>query len=65
LTASGGVEKEKTKMTTKLIAQEVIQNRILVVGGLRGMLDSDLAELYYGISNHHLKRARSGFPAES
>jgi phage regulator Rha-like protein len=54
-------------MTTKLIPQEVIQNKILLIRGLKVMLDSDLAELY-GVSTYDLKRAvrrnLSRFPAD-
>jgi phage regulator Rha-like protein len=58
--------KDKT-MTTKLIPQEVIQNKILLIRGLKVMLDSDLAELY-DVSTYDLKRAvrrnLSRFPAD-
>lgn len=54
-------------MTTKLIPQEVIQNKILLIRRLKVMLDSDLAELY-GVSTYDLKRAvrrnLSRFPAD-
>jgi hypothetical protein len=41
---------------TKLIPQEAIQNKILLIRGLKVMLDSDLAELY-GVATYDLKRA--------
>ena len=43
-------------MTTKLILQEVIQNKIFLIRGLKVMVDKDLAELY-GVTTYDLKRA--------
>ena len=54
-------------MTTKLIPQEIIQNKIFLVRGFKVMLDKDLAELY-GVTTYDLKRAvrrnLSRFPAD-
>ena len=43
-------------MTTKIIPQEIIQNKIFLVRGKKVMLDKDLAELY-GVETKQLKRA--------
>jgi hypothetical protein len=42
-------------MTTKLIPQEIIQNKIFLVRGQKVMFDKDLAQLY-GVETEHLKR---------
>ncbi len=42
-------------MTTKLIPQEVIQNKIFLLRGKKIMFDKDLAALY-GVETEHLKR---------
>ncbi len=42
-------------MTTKLIPQEVIQNKIFLLRGKKVMFDKDLAALY-GVETEHLKR---------
>ena len=43
-------------MTTKIIPQEIIQNKIFLIRGKKVMLDKDLAELY-GVETKQLKRA--------
>lgn len=54
-------------MTTRLIPQEIILNKILLLRGQRVMLDKDLAELY-GVTTYDLKRTvrrnLSRFPAD-
>ena len=51
----------------ELILVEEIEPRILLIGGLKAMLDSDLAELY-GVStkrlNEQVQRNRGRFPAD-
>jgi phage regulator Rha-like protein len=42
-------------MTTKLIPQEIIQNKIFLIRGLKIMFDKDLAELY-GVETKYLTR---------
>lgn len=42
-------------MTTKLIPQEVIQNKIFLIRGQKVMFDKDLAELY-GVETKYLTR---------
>jgi len=48
------IRKDKI-MTTKLIPQEVIQNKIFLVRGQKVMFDKDLAELY-GVDTRYLTR---------
>ena len=54
-------------MTTKLIPQEVIQNKIFLLRGKKVMFDKDLAELY-GVEtkalNQAVKRNIDRFPAD-
>ncbi len=62
------IKNEKTStMTTRLIPQEIILNKILLLRGQRVMLDKDLAELY-GVTTYDLKRTvrrnLSRFPAD-
>ena len=40
---------------TRAITDQVVVNRILVIRGVKVMLDADLAELY-GVDNKQLKR---------
>jgi len=56
-----------SNVTTKLIPQEVIQNKIFLIRGQKVMVDKDLAELY-GATTYDLKRAvrrnLSRFPSD-
>ncbi len=66
--ANGGHKHErKITMPTKLIPQEIIQNKILLFRGTKVMLDSDLARLY-GVPtfrlNEAIKRNRNRFPKD-
>ena len=54
-------------MTTKIIPQEIIQNKILLMRGKKVMLDKDLAELYdveTKALNQAVKRNRERFPSD-
>jgi hypothetical protein len=61
------IKERINKMTTKLIPQEIIQNKILFFRGTKVMLDSDLARLY-GVPtfrlNESVKRNRTRFPKD-
>jgi len=54
-------------MTTKLIPQEIIQKKIIVIRGKKVMLDRDLADLY-GVETKQLtrqvRRNKERFPAD-
>ncbi len=55
------------KIITKIVPEEIIQNKILLIRGRKVMLDKDLAELY-GVETKHLtrqvRRNKDRFPVD-